>query len=119
MAKKLETIKLIAVLEKAAKATKKEIWSDLALRLQGPSRGMPIVNLDKLNNEARKNEGKILIVPGKILSKGEITKKLIIAAVSISEGAKKKINAKGEFMTLEELAKKAEKIKVSDLIIIK
>jgi len=118
MAKKLETIKLVASLEKAAKATKKAIWTDLAKRMDAPSRNDLVVSLDQLNKAATANKGKTLIVPGKVLSDGELTQKAVIVAISASESAKAKIKMKGEFIALKDFAEKCEKVKASDLVII-
>jgi len=119
MAKKLETIKLIASLEKAAKATKKPFWSDLAKRLNSSRRSRIAVDLGKLSEIASKNKGKTIVVPGKVLSQGELSEKVTIVAVSASEAAKAKIKGKGEFVLLADFAQKAEKVKVSDTIIVK
>ncbi len=119
MAKKLETIKLITSLNKAAKKTDANLWDDLAYRLTRPTRNKVIVNLDKVSKLAAKNKGKIILVPGKILSEGELKEKVTVIAVSASEKAKQKINAKGEFIALKDFVAGAEKAKVSDIIIVK
>ncbi len=119
MAKKLETIKLIASLEKAAKSTESAIWADLAERLVKPTRNKVVVNLDKLNVMAKKNKGKILLVPGKVLVKGELTEKAKVVAVNASEGAKAKIAAKGEFILLKDFAKDVSRVKASEIVIVK
>ncbi len=119
MAKKLETIKLIASLEKAAKSTKSALWADIAERLAAPTRNKVVVDLDKLDTMAKKNKGKILLVPGKVLVKGEYGEKAKIVAVNASENAKNKIEAKGEFVFLRDFAKNADKVKASEVIIVK
>jgi large subunit ribosomal protein L18e len=119
MTKKLETVKLIASLEKAARKTKKSIWSDLAERLEAPTRHKPSINAAKLNEIAEKNKGKTIIVPGKVLSGGEFQEKAIIVAVSASAEAKRKINEKGKFIELKEFVLGAQKVKASELIIAK
>jgi len=119
MAKKLETIKLVASLNKAAKSTKKNMWADLTEKLNSPTRNKIIVGLDKLDKMAKKNKGKILLVPGKVLVKGELTEKVKVVAINASEEAKAKINAKGEFILLKDFAKNTEKVKVSEVVIVK
>lgn len=94
MAKKLETAMLVKSLREAAKSTKSPMWADLAERLMGVRRNKTSVNLDKLSEMAEKNKGKTLIVPGKVLSQGELAVKATIVAVSASEAAKAKIKAK-------------------------
>ncbi len=119
MAKKLETKKLIASLEKAARVTKKLIWTDLAEKMAKPTRGKIEVNIDLINELAQTKKGKTLVVPGKLLSRGNLTEKVTVVAVSASESAKEKISAaKGEFIALQDFALKADKIKASDLIIV-
>jgi large subunit ribosomal protein L18e len=119
MAKKLETIKLVASLEKAARKTKKALWADLAERLSAPTRNKVAVNIEKLDKMAKTFKGKILLVPGKVLSQGELNEKVTIIAVNASEEAKKKIQAKGEYITLKDFAQKYEKADLSKIIIVK
>jgi large subunit ribosomal protein L18e len=119
MMKKLETVKLIASLEKAGRKTKKAIWSDLATRMSGIRRGKTTVNVDELNVLAEKFKGKTIIVPGKILARGELTQKVNVSAASISSTALAKIQElKGSYIPLVDLAEKAEKLKANELVII-
>ena len=119
MAKKLETKKLIASMEKAARQTKKLIWADLAERLAKPTRGKIEVNIDSINTMALAHKGKILVVPGKLLSRGTLNEKVTVVAVSSSASAQEKINAvKGEFILLKDFALKSDKVKVSELVIV-
>ena len=119
MVKKLETIKLVASLEKAGRTTKKAIWKDLAERLQGPTRNKVAVSIKKINYLAKKFKGKTLIVPGKVLSQGELTEKVNVVAVAASENAKEKINSSGKFTTLAEYAKNVSKVDVNKTLIVK
>ena len=119
MTKKLETKKLIASMEKAARQTKKLIWTDLAEKLAKPRRGKTEVNIDSINKMALAHKGKILVVPGKLLSRGTLTEKVTVVAVSASTGAQEKISAvKGEFILLKDFALKSDKVKVSELVIV-
>jgi len=119
MVKKLETKKLIASMEKAARTTKKLFWSDLAERMAKPTRGKVEVNIDSINTLALAHKGKILVVPGKLLSRGELAEKVTVVAVAASSGAQEKVSAaKGEFIALKDFALKADKLKVSDLVIV-
>ncbi len=73
--------------------------------LQKPSRQRSIVNVYKINKFAR--EGEIILVPGKVLSLGSISKKVDVAAMNFSEGAKRKIEeAKGQTLSIKDLLKK-------------
>lgn len=117
MTKKLEIIKLIAKLEKTSRKTKKKIWKDLAERMNKPTRHNVNVNIDKLNKIAKKNKGKILLVPGKILSVGNLEEKTKIVAISASNRAITKINEKGEFILLKDFVD--EKTKTTDIVMVK
>ncbi len=118
MMKKLETVKLVASLEKAGRTTKKAVWTDLAERMCKKRRINTTVNVDELELMAKKFKGKTLVVPGKVLARGELTEKVTVSAASISAEAKAKIEVKGKFIPLIELAKSAEKIKTNELIIV-
>jgi large subunit ribosomal protein L18e len=117
MTKKLETKRLITSLEKTSRKTKKAIWKNLAAILDKPTRNSVDINVEKLNALAKQFAGKTLVVPGKVLSKGELTTKTKIVAVSASEAAKEKINQNGEFVLLKDFVN--DKVKVSELVIVK
>jgi len=86
-------------------AKKKKDWLEVAGILSSPRVKRINVNLDKINNETK--EGEIIVVPGKVLSQGELNKKIKVVALSFSEKAKEKIlNAKGEFVNIIEEIKK-------------
>ena len=89
-------------------AKKKKNWLDVAAALSGPRAKRTNINLDKINEEAK--EGEIVVVAGKVLSQGELDKKIKVVALSFSEMAKEKIEkAKGEALTiLEEIKKNPE-----------
>ena len=80
------------------------IWKDIALRLEKPSRNWAEVNLDRISKYILDKE--TALVPGKVLSNGNLTKKISIAAWSFSEKSKEKIKkAGGKCMSIEELLK--------------
>ena len=77
-------------------------WRRIVKDLKKPSRQRRIVNLYKINKYVK--EGETIIVPGKVLSVGDLDKKVDIAALNFSNGAKEKIiEAKGKAMTIKEL----------------
>jgi large subunit ribosomal protein L18e len=118
MTKKLEMERLIASLEKIGRKTKKKIWKDLAKRLSKPRRHNVVVNIRQLNTMAEKNKNKVLLVPGKILSEGNIKEKAHVIAVDASKKAIEKIEkAKGKFEYLKDFAN--EKAKVNEIILVK
>ena len=93
-------------------AKKKKNWLEVAAVLSSPRTKKIAMNLDKINDEAE--EGEIVVIPGKVLSQGELNKKIKVVALSFSEKAKEKISkAKGETLTiLEEIKKNPEAKKV-------
>ena len=97
-----ELIDTIKTLEKASKESGKAIWKALAEELDKPKRIRVSVNLSRIDRHTK--EGEVVAVPGKVLAAGKLTKAVKIAAYNFSEGAVEKIKeAKGEYMTLEEL----------------
>lgn len=95
-------------------ASKTPSWIKIAKTLSGPTRAQAAKNLSEIDNQS--SIGDTIIVPGKVLSKGELTKKVILCALSISAQAKEKLKvSKSEFVPLiEEIKKnkKAEGIKI-------
>ncbi len=97
-------ITLIHELKKHASENKAPIWKDIALRLEKSSGNWPIVNLDKINRFI--DEKETALIPGKVLSNGELTKKITISAWSFSEKAQEKIKKAGsKHISIEELMK--------------
>ena len=95
---------LIHDLKKQANENDAPIWKDIALRLEKPSRNWPEVNLDRISKYTGEKE--TALIPGKVLSTGELTKKVSIAAWSFSEKSQEKIKkAGGKYMSIEELIK--------------
>jgi len=64
-------------------------WQEVAGILSSSRRNKIAMNLEKINKEAKDNE--TILVPGKILSEGEINKKIKIIANDFSERAEKKL----------------------------
>lgn len=86
-------------------AKKKKNWLGVAASLSSPRAKRINMNLDKINEEAK--EGETVIIAGKVLSQGELNKKIKVVALSFSEMAKEKISkAKGETLTILEEIKK-------------
>ena len=80
------------------------IWKDIALRLEKPSRNWAEVNLSKIERYVEENE--VALVPGKVLSSGRLTKKVMVAAWDFSDKAREKIQkAGGKCLSIEELVK--------------
>ncbi len=77
------------IVETIRAAKKKEKWLKVAAILSGPRRKMPNLNLTDI--EGGSKEGDTVIVPGKVLSQGEINKKIKVVALGFSEKAREKL----------------------------
>src|SRR3989344_7669951 len=73
-------------------AKKEKAWIKISNILAYPRRKRIAINLDKIDKESK--EGDTIIVPGKVLGEGDISKKIVIAAFSFSQDALKKLKAK-------------------------
>jgi len=69
-------------------ANKSPPWNALAQILSRSTKKYSSINLWDI--EKQTSAGDTIIIPGKVLSSGEVTKKLRICALSISEKAKEK-----------------------------
>jgi len=97
---------LISSLKEQSREKGSDIWRDIALRFEKPSRSWAEVNLSRLERYAQ--EGDIIVVPGKVLGAGSINKKLTVAAYRFSGSAAKKIEAAGgRQLTIPELVREA------------
>ena len=95
--------KLIEELKQKSLAEGVKLWKRIANDLEKPSRQRRAVNIYKINQFAK--DGETIIVPGKILSVGQLTKKLNIAAYTASKEAEEKINKSGKLITIQQLIK--------------
>mgnify|MGYP001588451542 FL=1 len=97
--------KLIIDLKRLAAQKQVKIWKRAAEDLQRPTRIRRKVNLYKVEKYLK--SGETALVPGKLLSLGNLTKKVEISAYQASQQAKEKIKRAGaKFLTLQELMKK-------------
>ena len=76
---------------KTINLAKKNNHLDLAKKLSGPRKNYKNLNLDELNEI----DGDSILVIGKILGRGEINKKIGIAALDFSDKAKEKLEKAG------------------------
>lgn len=101
---------LILKLRKTASVEKVNLWKRLASDLSKPTRQRRIVNVSRLNRFTKENE--IVVVPGKVLSGGEMNHKVQVAAFNFSKSAADKITqAQGKALTIDELMKSNPKAK--------
>ena len=77
------------LIETILAAKKKDKWLKVARILSGPRRKKISLNLEEINENSK--NGETVVVPGKVLSQGEISKKVKIVAQSFSEKAKEKL----------------------------
>ncbi|MEK6901472.1 MAG: 50S ribosomal protein L18e [Nanoarchaeota archaeon] len=90
--------------ELESKALQSAFWKRIMKDLKKPTRQRRVVNLYKIEKVAQ--EGETIIVPGKVLSVGDLHKKVSVAAFTFSAEAEKKIKeAKGKTLTIQELLK--------------
>ncbi|MBT3450522.1 50S ribosomal protein L18e [archaeon] len=81
------------------------LWKRVAKDLNKPTRQRRIVNLYKINKCAK--DGETILVPGKVLSVGDIDRKVVVAAYQFSDLAKEKIlKNNGTIMSISELITK-------------
>ena len=95
-------VALIDDLKAAAREHEAPIWRDVALRLSRPRRVWAEVNLSRLERHA--SDGEVVVIPGKLLGTGRLTKKLRISAVQSSEAAQARVeSAGGELVEIRDL----------------
>jgi len=84
---------------------KNPAWLDVAHLVSMPARKQVALNLRDINAQAK--DSQIVIVPGKVLSSGNLDKKIKIAAFSFSSSALTKLKkSKTEYLTILEEVKK-------------
>ena len=74
---------------RAAKKTGSALWLQVAGILSGPRRNKIETNLNEIENATK--EGDSVVVAGKVLSQGEISKKIAVIAFGFSEKAREKL----------------------------
>ena len=80
-------------------ALKNKAWFKLAQILSASTRQYSSVNLGQIDKVSK--QGEIIVVPGKVLSSGSLTKKVRIASLGISAEAKDKLKeTKSEYVYL-------------------
>ncbi|MFT4893167.1 MAG: large subunit ribosomal protein L18e [Candidatus Nanohaloarchaea archaeon] len=77
------------------------VWNEVAENLGKVNRRRPEVNLSDI--ERNTEDGDTVVVPGKVLGSGRLTKDVEVAAFKASNSAKNHINENGEFKFIEDL----------------
>jgi large subunit ribosomal protein L18e len=95
---------LISSLKKQSIEQKSGLWKRVASELERSTRSHRVVNLSKIEKFTEEND--VVLVPGKLLSGGELTKKVTIIAYCYSQKTLDKINGKAQVISIEEALKK-------------
>ena len=101
----------VAAIERARPGSKNQKKLSYLIRLATrPKRSRPSVNIDKLEKLAKENDS--IIIPGKVLGAGSISKKLNICAVDFTNSAIEKLKGSGcRIVSIEDAIKdKASRI---------
>lgn len=77
------------------------IWKEVAENLGKVNRKRPEVNISDIERTAE--DGDTVVVPGKVLGSGYLTKDVTVAAFKASGSARQQINDKGDFKFIEDL----------------
>jgi large subunit ribosomal protein L18e len=100
--KNSETHRVVVALRKAAHAHDAPIWGSVADRLERPRHQLTPVNVAHLERLTDADEW--VVVPGKVLADGAITKPITVAAAAYSAEARTKIHAAGgKALTIPEI----------------
>ena len=98
---------LIEELKEKAREHDSSIWRRVAYDLEKPSRNRRVVNLSRINRYSSENE--VVVVPGKVLSSGELDHSVTVAAFDFSDSAVSKISKIGKVMKISELIQESPK----------
>ncbi|NPA69231.1 MAG: 50S ribosomal protein L18e [Crenarchaeota archaeon] len=99
---------LIRFLRKASKENKAKIWRYVAELLEKPRRKRIEVNVGKL--ERLCTDGDVVVIPGKLLGDGVLTKKITVAAYAFSKSAYEKVlRAGGRPISIPDLVRENPK----------
>ncbi|MBI5803569.1 50S ribosomal protein L18e [Candidatus Pacearchaeota archaeon] len=78
---------------------KNDKWLEVGKIISAPRRKKISINLDKISEESK--EGETIIVPGKVLSQGDLVKKIRLVALNFSKMAEEKLKkAKVEYLKI-------------------
>ena len=81
------------IVETILSAKSNQNWYRIAELLSAPKRTHVSINIGEIAEGAKPED--VIVVPGKVLSQGDIDKKLKIVALSFSEKAKEKLSSAG------------------------
>ncbi len=87
-----------------------KIWKRVATELEKPTRQRRKVNLHDI--EKHSENGETILIPGKVLATGDLTKQVKVAAWSFSEQASSKIKDSVSIQKLMKDNPKGSKVKI-------
>ncbi len=91
-------------------AKKNDNWKEIGEILSGPRKNLKNINLEEIDKISQ--DGETIVIPGKVLSQGELNKKIKIVALNFSKKAKEKLlKTKSEVSSMLEEIKKNPKAK--------
>lgn len=94
---------LISELKKVSRDNKAQIWRTVAEKLEKPARVWAEVNVATIEKHAKAKEA--VVIAGKLLGTGTLTKAVTVAAYSASHSAIAKVErAGGKFVRISEMA---------------
>jgi large subunit ribosomal protein L18e len=89
ISKQLERKSNSILMETIIAGKKNDAWNQIAGLLSGPRRKRVCINLEAISKNSK--AGETVLIPGKVLSQGEIDKKIKVVAFNFSEKAKEKL----------------------------
>ncbi len=92
---------LIQDCEEAARTNDAAVWADVADALKTATRNQAEVNISHIERNA--DDGDTVVVPGKVMGSGQLTKDITVAALSFTQGARAGIEASGTAQYLEDM----------------
>ncbi|MCI0496770.1 MAG: 50S ribosomal protein L18e [Thermoplasmata archaeon] len=99
---------LIADLKRSANEHDAPVWRAVANRLERPRASWAEVNLARIERVVA--DGESIVVPGKVLGGGTLSKKVTVASVNWSPGAEKGIvDSGGSISTIPDMVEKVPK----------
>ena len=99
---------LITELKKTSIEQDVKIWKRIASDLERPTKQRRVVNLSRIDRYSKSND--TIVIPGKVLSMGDLNKKVTVAAFTFSKNAITKIKSSGsDAISIHDLVKKNPK----------
>lgn len=91
--KQLQRKRSQELVETIIAAKKQKAWLEVAGLLSAPRKNHANINLEEIDKQTK--EGETVLVAGKVLSQGNVDKKIKIVALAFSESAKEKLKNSG------------------------